>query len=133
MAALMRPWELLVSGVAVAVIIAGAEYAYGRERLRRADLHVWYQQINQESFDGKLQDVSVEWADLTAEDSYGVTQFYDDGSISIEIDKRTNTSETHTREVLQHEACHVATQEEAIGEDKHGPMFRECMSRFEPH
>jgi predicted SprT family Zn-dependent metalloprotease len=126
----MRVWEKLVSGVAAAVIIGGAEYAYSRERLSHADLHAWYQQINRESFDGRLQDVSVEWADLTADDSYGVTQFYDDGSISIEIDKLTNTSEAHTREVLQHEACHVATQEEATGEDKHGPLFQTCMRRF---
>lgn len=126
----MRLWEKLVSGCCLAVICGGAEYAVARERLRRADLHEWYQQINREKFEGKLQDVSVEWADLTADDSYGVTQFYYDGSISIEIDKRTNTSEAHTREVLQHEACHVATPEEATGEDKHGPKFRECMKRF---
>lgn len=67
----MRLWEKAVSAVAVAVICCGAKYAYGRERLRHADLRAWYQQINREKFDGKLQDVSVQWADLTADDSYG--------------------------------------------------------------
>ena len=56
----MRVWEKLVSGCCLAVICSGVGYAYGRERLRRADLHEWYQQINWEKFDGKLRDVAFD-------------------------------------------------------------------------
>jgi predicted SprT family Zn-dependent metalloprotease len=124
----MRVWERIVSAVAVAVILFGARYAYGRERLRHADLHAWYQQINQESFDGKLQDVSVEWGDLSGDDADGMTRFYNDGSATIEID-RTLTTERQAREVLRHEACHVWVRD-GVRVEMHGAEFRECMRRF---
>ena len=126
----MRVWEKLVSGCCLAVICSGVGYAYGRERLRRADLHEWYQQINWEKFDGKLRDVSVEWSDLTNDEAYGMTRFYQDGTASIQIDRRTVTTEHQAREVLQHEACHVWVRDDGVRVEKHGLAFGECMKRF---
>jgi hypothetical protein len=124
----MRLWEKLVSGVAVAVICAGATYSYDRERLRHADLLAWYQQINQEKFGGKLQDAPVEWGDLTEDDANGMTYFYSGGAARIKIDRKTVTSEKRALEVLRHEECHVFVNRQEA--EEHGAMFQECMKRF---
>jgi hypothetical protein len=41
-----------------------AGYAVGRERLRRTDVCPFYQQVNRDSFNGKLPDAPAEWAVL---------------------------------------------------------------------
>jgi len=38
-----------------------------------------YQQINRESFDGKLRDVVLDWDDLTKPDASGMTDFDQSG------------------------------------------------------
>ena len=118
--------DILISLLALAVIIFGIRYVVMRERLRRADLHAWYQQENATAFGGSLQDASVEWGDLRQDDAEGITYKYDDDSFAIVLDQSTNTSESEARDTLRHEACHVATWGE---EPKHGPKWQACMSR----
>jgi predicted SprT family Zn-dependent metalloprotease len=129
----MPKWaQILVSLVCLAVIASGAEYSIARERLRKADLHAWYQEINGRFFGGSLQDAEVCWGDLTKDDAEGMTYLFDDGTVRIEVDRRWVTSESKVREVLDHEACHVAT-EAAVQEQKsdpHGATFQNCMRRF---
>jgi len=102
----------------------------GRERLRQSDPHRVYEQINRESFDGKLPDVSVVWGDLTGD--YGVTLFYIDGSVEIVVDRQSVTSEHQLQETIKHESCHVLSRRlvEQTGQDAHGAAFQECMARF---
>jgi hypothetical protein len=118
--------DMLISLLALAVIIFGIRYAVMRERLRRADLHGWYQQENATVFGGSLQDVSVEWGDLREENAEGITYMPSDDSFAIIIDRSTNTSESEARDTLRHGACHVATWGE---EPVHGPKWQACMSR----
>ena len=47
--------DISISLLALAVIIFGIRYAVMRERLRRADLHSWYQQENAEFFGGSCK------------------------------------------------------------------------------
>ena len=70
-----RSSQCLISAISLAVILAGARYAYSREAVRHTDLDTLYQQINRESFEGKLPKVDVTWDDLTAEDAYGITEY----------------------------------------------------------
>jgi hypothetical protein len=70
-----RSFQLLICLAAIAVILVGARYAIGREAVRDTNLHDLYQQINQESFGGKLQTVTVNWDDLTKQDAVGMTDF----------------------------------------------------------
>jgi predicted SprT family Zn-dependent metalloprotease len=79
-----------------------------------------------------LQDAEVCWGDLTKDEATGMTYFFDDGAVRIEVDRRWVTSESKVREVLDHEACHVAT-EAAVKEQKsdpHGAIFQKCMQRL---
>ena len=121
--------QLAVSLACLGVIGAGARYAYGREQLRQMDPHTVYMQINRESFSSELPDVPVSWADV-GDERYGVTHFYKDGSADIEIDRQTVLSESMLREVVRHEACHVAVRPEIGGEDAHGGKWQKCMGRF---
>ncbi|MGB2665649.1 MAG: SprT-like domain-containing protein [Candidatus Acidiferrum sp.] len=123
--------HITVSLVCLAAILFGARYAWGRERLRQADLSGLYQQINEQSFDGSLPDVAVEWSELP--DDYGKTTFYDDGRVEIGIDRESVTDDEQLTETMQHEMCHVATRDEVVktGQDAHGAAFQACMNRFE--
>jgi hypothetical protein len=123
----MRPFEKLVSFMALSVIVGGATYAYNRERLADADLHSWYQQTNTKCFHGELPDVAVRWGNLQSEEALGETRQYQDGSLEIVLDRYSVTTETKAHEVLFHEACHVA-----VGVDHdHDEKFQECMTWFE--
>lgn len=108
----------------VASLFLCARYAIAREAMRETNLQALYDSINRESFSGSLPDVQVTWGDL---DSDGRTTFEHD-SIRIEIDRGSVTSAKALREVLSHEACHVAVGADGI--DGHGERFQECMTRF---
>lgn len=117
--------DILISLLALAVIVLGIRYAVMRERLRRADLHAWYQQENATEFGGHLQDAQVNWGDLRGDDAEGETYQQTDDSFVIVLDRNQNTSESKARDTLRHEACHVATWGE---EPKHGPKWQACMA-----
>ena len=96
-----------------------------RERLRRTDLHAWYQQDNAELFEGNLPDARVEWSDLTEDDDAGKTYQLEDGSFVILLDRNQHTSISEARDTVKHEACHVATWGD---EAQHGPRWTACMA-----
>ncbi len=75
----MRLWEKLVSA-AIAVIVAGGNYAYERESLRDS-LDARFHQINKEYFDSQLSNVRVLWDYLP--DDYG--QSFSDGTIKVGV------------------------------------------------
>ena len=114
----------------LALLLAGAKFAVARERLRQADLHERYQQINRVYFSGSLPDAYVHWAHL--EDAVGQTYTYKDGSIRIALDLGSISSEEDILETLRHEACHVKTYRDIqpAAQDPHGPLFEACMLRF---
>jgi SprT-like family len=119
--------QIAVSAVAVVIILLGSRYSYSRESVRNVNLHELYQQINRESFDAKLPDVSVSWADLSAQTADGITSFDDDDHpVSIELDGQRITSERDLRAVLRHGACHVSVG----GKVAHGSAWQRCMDRF---
>jgi hypothetical protein len=92
-----------------------------------------FDDINQGYFGGELRNVEVRWANLKAEKARGVTRFYDEGSVLIELDRGANQSLRNTRTTLSHEACHVATRpgvEHESSNEVHGAAFQECMQRF---
>ena len=111
--------------------LLGCGLCAGRERLRQTDLHAVYQQVNRDSFGSNLPDVSVNWAELP--DDYGVAIFYPDGTMEIEIDRASVTSEEQLLETIRHESCHVMTHVvvEETRQDWHGEAFQGCMKRFE--
>jgi hypothetical protein len=117
--------DVLISLVAVAVIFFGIRYAAMRERLRRADLHAWYQQENATEFGGQLQDASVQWGYLKDKNAEGITYQLTDDSFVIVLDRSSNTSEKKARETLKHESCHIATWDEKAD---HGPRWIACMA-----
>jgi len=122
-----RFYQIAVSAVAVVIILLGSRYSYSRESVRNVNLHELYQQINRESFDAKLPDVSVSWADLSAQIADGITSFDDDDHpVSIELDRQRITSERDLRAVLRHGACHVSVG----GKVAHGSAWQRCMDRF---
>jgi predicted SprT family Zn-dependent metalloprotease len=123
--------QISLSLACLAVIFWGAGYARGRERFRQTDLHAVYQQVNRDSFGSNLPDVSVKWAELP--DDYGVAIFYPDGTVEIEIDRESVTSEEQLLETMRHESCHVMTHAvvEETRQDWHGEAFQACMKRFE--
>jgi len=100
----------LISILALAVIVFGIRYAVMRERLRRTDLHAWYQQENATVFGGQLQDASVQWGYLKEKNAEGITYQLTDDSFAIILDQNSNTSESKARETLKHEACHIYTR-----------------------
>jgi hypothetical protein len=109
------------------IILLGTRYAYSRESVHGVNLSARYQQINRESFDAKLPDVSVSWADLPAQNADGITSFDDnERPVSIELDRQRITSERDLRAVLRHEACHVSVGEKVA----HGSAWQRCMDRF---
>jgi SprT-like family len=123
-----RLTQFLISAIAIAVIPAGARYAIARESVRDTNLHDLYQQINQESFGEKLQEVTVNWDDLTEQDAVGTTDFDENGTaVSIELDRKEITDERDLRRVLRHEACHVYV---GATEIEHGDAWQDCMKRF---
>jgi SprT-like family len=117
-----RLTQHLVSIIAFAVIVGGCEYAVARESLRHADLHAW--EINAKEFQGELPNVS--WGPV-GNDWLGSTRGCSDGSFEIVLDPNMVTTESEAREVLQHEACHVATWTES---EAHGIQWRSCMERL---
>ena len=122
-----RFFQITVSAVAVVIILLGARYAYSRESVHNADLWERYQQINRESFDAKLPYVSVSWADLSVQNTDGITSFDENyRPVSIELDRQRITSERDLRAVLRHEACHVSVGEKVA----HGSAWQRCMDRF---
>ena len=127
----MRRLHISMGLLSVATIFWGAGYTVARERLRSTDTHRVYQRVNAESFGGHLPDVQVEWGEA-GEGNYGMTYFYDDGSVEIAIDWRTVKTEQKLLETVRHEACHVATRAvvEETGQDAHGEAFHACMKRF---
>lgn len=118
--------QYLVSIAALAVIVGGCEYAVARESLRHADLYAWYMEINAKQFQGQLPDAHVLWGGLT-NGWLGSTQGYADGSFEIVLDPNTVTTECEAREVLRHEACHIATWAEP---EAHGVLWQSCMNRL---
>jgi hypothetical protein len=126
-----RSLQLTVSLVCAGIILFGARYAVGRERLRQTDLSGLYQRVNQESFHGELPDAVVEWSALP--DKYDTTTFYSDGAVEIEIDRVSVTSEEQLMKTMEHEACNVYTRAVVVetGQDAHGEAFQNCMKRFE--
>jgi predicted SprT family Zn-dependent metalloprotease len=118
-------FQFVVSLAASAVILSGARYAYARECLRRADLHAWFVELNQTKFAGRLPDASVSWAGQRGR--LGSTQGFADGSFVIMLDPDEITTEQQAREVLRHEACHVATWAEP---EEHGSQWQSCMSKL---
>jgi hypothetical protein len=126
-----RAFQLTVSLACLGVIFLGARYAVGRERLRQTDLSGLYQRVNQESFHGELPGAVVEWSVLP--DKYGTTTFYSDGTVEIEIDRVSVTSEEQLMKTMEHEACNVYTRAVVVetGQDAHGEAFQNCRKRFE--
>ncbi|HWZ99344.1 MAG TPA: SprT-like domain-containing protein [Candidatus Dormibacteraeota bacterium] len=123
----------IVSLGCLGIILGGAGYADSRTDSRQMDLHRFYQQVNQESFEGKLPDVPVRWGDLTKDDAYGITHFKNELPISMEVDRASVRSESFALDVIRHESCHIATIHEAnrLKEDKHGATFAACMARIQ--
>jgi len=115
------------------VILGGAGYAKSGVAARQMDLHVLYQQVNRDSFEGKLPDVPVHWGDLTKDDSYGITHFKNEVPYSMEVDRGSVQSESFALDVIRHESCHIATIHEAnrLREDKHGATFAACMAKIQ--
>jgi len=60
--------KALVSITALAVIIFGCQYAYGRERLRNS-LPTWYAEDNARFFDGQLPSVYLWWGNLKKQEA----------------------------------------------------------------
>ena len=119
--------------LALAVIFVGVHYAIAQERLRsRKYLCDLYQKTNREFFDGQLPEVVLEVRDLSGQNAEGLTYYeVKDGiviGLVIALDPRWNASEGEAVDTMRHEACHVATWEE---QPAHGPLFQECMKRFE--
>ena len=122
----MRLWKKFVSLAALSVIVGGAAYAYGRERLANTDLNPVLDQINHEYFDGELHSVTVEWR--TMDSRLGEAQKLGEHDYRIWIDRRENTSISDVRDTLEHEACHVFVDWQES--EEHGAMFRDCMKKF---
>jgi SprT-like family len=122
-----RFFQITVTAAAVVIILLGSRYAYSRESVHNVNLYKRYQQINRESFAAKLPDISVSWADLSAQNADGITSFDDDDHpVSIELDRQRITSERDLRAVLRHGACHISVG----GKVAHGSAWQRCMDRF---
>jgi maltodextrin utilization protein YvdJ len=124
------PVQIAVSLVCLLVILMCVRYALGRERLRYADLHAQYQQLNHDYFADELEDAQVEWGHLN--DALAMTYVGDAGGTRIVLDVDSNTSDSDVLESLQHESCHVQTLQlvQSTQQDSHGPLFQKCMERF---
>lgn len=113
---------LLVSTAAICVSV---QHAIAHERQRRIDLHRIYQQTDRDFFDNQLGDADVQWSDLTKKGDDGET-FLQGDYVLILVD-RENQTEDAVRPIIQHEACHILTEEAGRN---HGPVFQDCMTRF---
>jgi len=115
------------------VLLRGTGKAAPREPLRQADLHSLYQEVNRESFDGKLPDLTVSWGDLSKDNAYGITHFDKEVPYSMELDRRTVESESFALDVIRHESCHIVTIHEVkrLKEDPHGATFAACMAKLQ--
>lgn len=104
-----------------------------RDEIGLADLQGFYQEINRESFGGALPEVPVRWGDLTKADAYGITRFDRSVPYAMELDRKTVLSRSFALDVIRHESCHIATNEEAKRrkEDAHGATFVACMERIQ--
>ena len=120
--------KVLVSIAALAVILFGCRYAYGREQLRKADLKSWYQEDNAQFFDGQLPSVYIWWGNLKKQEALGITEVSDEGYLEIVLDRYELTTGAEARAVLHHEECHTLTWGE---EPVHGPQFQACKARLE--
>ena len=126
----MRRFDVSIGLLSVAVIFWGTGYAIGREKLRDPDhLHALYQQTNKEFFEGQLRDVEVKAYDLSEEKAEGITYQEAEDKFVIVLDPNWNTSEAEALSTVRHESCHLATWGQES--DVHGPLFQECMKRFE--
>ena len=97
------------------------------------DLHHLYQDVNRDSFDGKLPDVPVHWGDLSKDDAYGITHFDKGMPYLMEVDQKSVRSESFAMDVIRHESCHIATNREVkrLKEDPHGATFAACMAKIQ--
>jgi len=122
--------RVLVSLLSLGVICFGVRYAIGRERLRTPEyIHALYQETNKDFFDGQLPDVAVKVEDLSEAKAEGETYKESEELFVIVLDPKWNTSEDEALHTMRHESCHVATWGQEP--DPHGPLFQECMKRFE--
>jgi SprT-like family len=129
-------------------VVATVEERREQERVQRdrdfaikllhdTDLIALYEQINRVSFGGQLRaDVPVSWANLRSDrdcGKCGAMTDYDSGRPAIRIDNERVRTENSLRLLMQHEMCHVAVIDAAtkLRQDSHGPLWRECMKRFE--
>jgi SprT-like family len=109
----------------------------GLERLRHTDLRALYDQINADSFGGRLRsDVPIFWANLRTNPicrNCAAMTDYDAGRPRIRFDDERVQSANSLKVLMEHEMCHLATLEEVKKnkEDAHGPLWQGCMSRFE--
>jgi len=121
---------MLAPLVPLAVICFGVRYAVGRERLRDPNyLHALYRGTNKDFFGSQLPDVRVKSHDLSDEKAKGVTYKETEDRFVIVLDPNWNTSEDEALDTMRHESCHVATWGQEP--EEHGPLFQECMKRFE--
>ena len=126
----MARFRFTLQCLCLALLLAGVKFVVARERLRQADLHERYEQINGAYFSGSLPDAYVHWSHL--ENAVGQTYTYKDGSVRIALDLGSISSEADVQEALRHESCHVKTHRDvqAATQDPHGPLFEACMLRF---
>ena len=120
----------IITALCLAVIFAGAGYAYSRESLR-ASVPEIYRETNTKFFNGELPPTPIAVVDLSDEDTngditLGITRFEDIRTIDLDLNRIH--SEAQLREVISHEACHVYVGPE---EAEHGSNFRSCMKRFD--
>lgn len=123
----------LVSLGCFGIILGGAGHAAPREQALPMDLHQFYQDVNRESFEGKLPDVPVRWGDLSRDDAYGITHFDKGMPYLMEVDRQSVRSESFAMDVIRHESCHIATNREVkrLKEDPHGATFAACMAKIQ--
>jgi hypothetical protein len=134
---------LLAVGLAIKIATMPAKkqdlsaYSQGLDRLHNTDLRALYRQMNADSFSGQLSnDVPIFWANLRTNPDCGncaaMTDF-DTGRPRIRFDDERVQSESSLHLLMEHEMCHVATIDEAKKnkKDAHGPLWQECMKRFE--
>jgi len=122
--------QLGLAVVCLTAIPFGFQYTSGRDRRRDADLLPLYQQINRESFAGKLPPVSVSWANLP--EAYGDTRTSEKGSTDVLISRQIVKTPSDLEFTMRHESCHVFARAvvEETNQDAHGPAFEDCMKRF---
>lgn len=120
-----------LAAVCLAAIPFGFQYTSLRDRRRDADLLPLYQQINRDSFAGKLPAISVSWASLP--ESYGDTRTSEKGSTEILISRQIVKTQSDLENIMRHESCHVFTHATVVEDkqDPHGPAFEDCMKRFD--